>query len=237
MVPSLLEDEASDMPKSQTAADPARPRLLRADGEATRNRLLDAAGELFADKGFAETTSREIAYAAGTDLASINYHFGNRGGLYRAVLIDAHKNFICAKELEDCAKLDLPPEQLLRELISCMLRGIVEKPGWHGRILAREVLSPSSHFRALEQIEIMPKALILMPLFSTLTGLPSNDPRLIGGLVCVAAPCLLLMTTGIAKSDTLKEAFNGSHEMVVDQLHSFALGGLRALSAAPVKTQ
>ena len=65
-------------------------RVLRADGEVTRSRILEAAGELIALHGFAETPSKAIATQAGVDLASINYHFGSRGGLYQAVLIEAH---------------------------------------------------------------------------------------------------------------------------------------------------
>ncbi len=60
------------------------PRALRTDGEATYNRILETAGKLFATSGFAETSSKAIAAKAEVDLASINYHFGSRSGLYQA---------------------------------------------------------------------------------------------------------------------------------------------------------
>ncbi len=50
-----------------------------------RDRILDAAARLFAAKGFAGTTVRDISTAAGLNLAMIHYYFGNKEGLYRAI--------------------------------------------------------------------------------------------------------------------------------------------------------
>jgi AcrR family transcriptional regulator len=50
-----------------------------------RTRILEAAEELFAAKGYAGATVREIGAAAGTNLAMIHYYFGNKEGLYRAI--------------------------------------------------------------------------------------------------------------------------------------------------------
>lgn len=80
---------------SDTAPSPAEPSphshqgaLLRSDGVEARNRLLLAALALFAAKGFSKTSTREIAKAAGMNLASIAYYFGDKAGLYRAVYND-----------------------------------------------------------------------------------------------------------------------------------------------------
>mgnify|MGYP000935189075 CR=1 FL=1 len=66
--------------------DPARP--LRSDGEATRERLLRSALQLFARQGFAKTSTRELAEAAGANIAAIRYHFGDKAGLYRATFVE-----------------------------------------------------------------------------------------------------------------------------------------------------
>ncbi|MFZ2652254.1 MAG: CerR family C-terminal domain-containing protein, partial [Burkholderiaceae bacterium] len=62
-----------------------RARQPRSDGEQSRARLLHAALLLFADKGYTKTSTREIAEAAGTNVASISYYFGDKAGLYRTV--------------------------------------------------------------------------------------------------------------------------------------------------------
>jgi AcrR family transcriptional regulator len=60
----------------------------RSDGLESRARLLQAALKLFAEKGFAKTSTREIALAAQANIAAISYYFGDKAGLYRAVLTD-----------------------------------------------------------------------------------------------------------------------------------------------------
>ncbi len=53
--------------------------------ETTRERILDAAEELFALGGIGETSLRAITSAAGTNLASVNYHFGSKESLVESV--------------------------------------------------------------------------------------------------------------------------------------------------------
>lgn len=63
---------------------PASPRTPRSDGADTRARLLLAALQLFSERGFAQTPVRAIAEAAGSNVAAISYHFGDKAGLYTA---------------------------------------------------------------------------------------------------------------------------------------------------------
>lgn len=56
--------------------------------EDTRERLLMAGLRLFAQQGFAKTSTRELADAAAVNIAAISYHFGDKAGLYRAVFFE-----------------------------------------------------------------------------------------------------------------------------------------------------
>ncbi len=69
---------------------PAPPitRTTRADGVEARNRILLAALALFAEKGFAKTSTREIAQAAQANIAAISYYFGDKAGLYAATFTE-----------------------------------------------------------------------------------------------------------------------------------------------------
>jgi TetR/AcrR family transcriptional regulator, regulator of cefoperazone and chloramphenicol sensitivity len=59
-------------------------RATRADGAEARAHLLQTALRLFAERGFAKTSTRDIATAAGANIASISYYFNDKAGLYRA---------------------------------------------------------------------------------------------------------------------------------------------------------
>ncbi len=54
--------------------------------KATKDKILDAAEELFAERGYASTSLRDITALAGANLASVNYHFGSKLSLLSAVL-------------------------------------------------------------------------------------------------------------------------------------------------------
>src|SRR5688500_8221065 len=79
------------MPATTIAPSPSRssPAVPRgAAGEQARERLLLSALRLFADQGFAKTSTREIAEAAGANVAAIRYYFGDKAGLYRAAFTE-----------------------------------------------------------------------------------------------------------------------------------------------------
>ena len=73
----------ADNSGTQRSDSPGRKQ--RSDGAEARERLLHTALRLFAEKGFSKTSTREIAQAAGANIASISYYFGDKAGLYRAV--------------------------------------------------------------------------------------------------------------------------------------------------------
>ena len=52
----------------------------------TKNKILDAADVLFANKGFNGTSLREITSQANVNLAAVNYHFGSKKELIKAVM-------------------------------------------------------------------------------------------------------------------------------------------------------
>jgi TetR/AcrR family transcriptional regulator, regulator of cefoperazone and chloramphenicol sensitivity len=66
----------------------AEARKPRSDGEQSRQRLLQTAIRLFAERGYANASTREIALAAGANSASIRYYFGDKAGLYRAAFTE-----------------------------------------------------------------------------------------------------------------------------------------------------
>lgn len=205
-------------------------RGVRTDGEATRARILEAAGELFAAAGFAETTNKAVAAKAGVDLASINYHFGSRNGLYQAVLAEAHRRLMDLADLQQLALSPLPATDKLKVLIDHLVqKAAVGSEGWHLTVLAAEVLAPSSHIQVLFQSEVPMKASLVVGILSEITGIPADDPALLRCLLSVAAPCLLLQIGRRGIPGTVQTILRTPREVVVEHLHRFAIAGLEAI--------
>jgi TetR/AcrR family transcriptional regulator, regulator of cefoperazone and chloramphenicol sensitivity len=73
-------------PGSATATSPATDGAPA--GPDARTRLLHAAIHLFAEQGYAKTSTRELAEAAQVNVAAISYYFGDKAGLYRAAFLE-----------------------------------------------------------------------------------------------------------------------------------------------------
>ncbi|HCB3268538.1 TPA: CerR family C-terminal domain-containing protein [Citrobacter amalonaticus] len=205
-------------------------RGLRSDGEATRTRILEAAGELFARMGYAETPNKTIAALAQVDLASINYHFGNRSGLYQAVLAASYGQVLGLAHLKQLVDSELAPASKLRLLIGQLVALATQEPqAWQLRVLAREILTPTSHLQTLFQNEARPKVALLRRMLGEITQIPPDDPALTRCLLNVVAPCLMLLVGGRNFPGPLQEVCRMPSQTIADHLFHFALGGLASI--------
>ena len=208
---------------------PPPRRALRTDGDLTHARILEAAGPLFAASGFAETTSKSVAQAAGVDLASINYHFGSRNGLYQAVLAEAHRRLIRLETLQHIAADTGSSADKLGQLLEMLAGVALGEQGWPAQVLAREILSPTSNARVLLDAEIAPKVALVQQLLGDISGIPPGEPALLRCMVSVAAPCLMLLVAGRTLPGPLKQLVATTPAELARHLHTFALAGLRAV--------
>jgi AcrR family transcriptional regulator len=154
----------------------------------TKTRLLEAAGEEFAEKGFEGATVRAICDRAGTNLAAVNYHFGDKEQLYEQTVLHAHR---CGPGMpHEPSRLESPDEEL-REHIGIFLRNVaaLESPTWHQTLMLREMANPTRASETLVREAIRPR-------FENLTAIlrrlcPTADDRRIHALAfSVVGQCL-----------------------------------------------
>jgi AcrR family transcriptional regulator len=141
------------MPSASRPSEPARgsrARAARAAGD-TRDRLIDAAGEVFATRGYRGATMRAIAGRAGANLAAAHYHFGSKQALYRAV-VRAHFERLEQRLAERGAALDAALARalerddlvaLLQARVRTMLGTLLEPGSVHATLMLRELLDPT----------------------------------------------------------------------------------------------
>ena len=110
----------------------------------TREKLLEAAGHVFAERGYQSATIREICKLAGANVAAVNYTFGDKMGLYTEVLRHSMR---AAQTPAMKAALDpkLSPEETIRGVIRARLMGLCheERPSWHFRLVTHEFSHPT----------------------------------------------------------------------------------------------
>jgi AcrR family transcriptional regulator len=122
-----------------------------------QQRLLEAAGEMFAERGFQDATVREICRRAGTNVAAVNYYFRGKRGLYAAVLAYAHE---CATKAHpaDWSPAAGPPARRLRAFVGSLLARVLDegRVAWHGKLMAREMMQPTPALDTLVTERIRP---------------------------------------------------------------------------------
>jgi AcrR family transcriptional regulator len=124
--------------------------------EAVREALVTAARNLFAQGDFKSVSVREIARAAGVNAAMVHYHFGDKHGLYRAVLeatigpmMIQIQNVIAAPMADHTVGI--------QQLMSNMIRMAAREP-WVTQLLVREVLAKEGPMRETFIREVAPRA-------------------------------------------------------------------------------
>ncbi len=153
---------------------PAESRKQRADGAEAREQLLLAALRLFAEKGFAKTSTRDIALAAGANVAAISYYFGDKAGLYRSVFTEP------LGACDDISRYQ-PAHLSLRQALEGFIAGFLE-PLKQGdlaqqltRLHFREMLEPTGLWAEQIKLQIKPAHAALVEVLARHLGVAKID--------------------------------------------------------------
>ncbi|BAV34403.1 TetR family transcriptional regulator [Sulfuricaulis limicola] len=135
-------------PKNRTAPRrrPGRPRG-ETHTESIRAALIKAARELFAQRDFKAASVREIAAAARVNPAMIHYHFGDKDGLYRAMLQET-MGPVLQKVQELMNHASGRPASSIHDALEAVMTMLAHEP-WVARLIVREVLAEEGPFREL----------------------------------------------------------------------------------------
>jgi AcrR family transcriptional regulator len=130
---------------SKRKLPPAHLRAKHKAADRTRDKLIEAAGHVFAERGYRAATIREICRRAGSNVASVNYTFGDKMGLYTEVL---RHSVHAAESAALYAALDsrLSPEETIRGVIRARLlsMGDEKRLDWHFRLVMHECSEPTA---------------------------------------------------------------------------------------------
>jgi AcrR family transcriptional regulator len=150
--------------------------VIAATDHRAKERLLKAAGQIFAEKGFKAATIKEITESAGVNIAAVNYYFSSKERLYIESVKHAHSGMI-----EGMRKAPWPPgtptSQKLRDFIGGFVARLFDptRPAWLVQLMMREMMQPTEACVELVRDNIRPVAEGLMAILREI--LPPDTPR------------------------------------------------------------
>jgi AcrR family transcriptional regulator len=159
-------------------------------GERARTRLIIEASRIFAEKGYTKASTREICVAAGLNVAAIHYHFGDKDGLYRAVLLGPIQGI--ASQLAGFDDPGLSLRDSLHRLLGPFVGADAPADAQADdgvRLYLREMLEPTPVFAAAIAQHIGPVHARIAQLLARHIGLAAPDDdvhRLVFGLIAMA---------------------------------------------------
>ncbi|MBI3933163.1 MAG: CerR family C-terminal domain-containing protein [Acidobacteria bacterium] len=202
----------------------------------TRQRLFDVAARLFAERGFKKVTVREICRMARANVASVNYHFGDKLGLYTAVVWAAIEHMQKTGDAVVQAGKGLPPEEKLRSYLRVYLRRVVSegRGSWIHKLIAHELADPTPALNLVVERAIRPRIAYLSAVVSELLGCDPKDRRVTRCVVSIQGQCLIntmdLFSPVTARLGAAWQVAPGEINELAGHIAAFSLAGIRALA-------
>jgi AcrR family transcriptional regulator len=197
----------------------------------TREKVLRAAGMVFAVKGFKTATVREICQLAGVNLASVNYYFGDKERLYLAAVRTAHELRVESVPMPDRGDL-AEPETRLRDFIFTLLRRMLapQEDEWQSKLMLREVLNPSAACQELVQDYFRPHFEMLSATVSELVPTGTTPQRVRQICFSIVGQCFYHRVAGAVVPLIVAEDEYASHysvDALSEHIFQFSLTAIR----------
>jgi TetR/AcrR family transcriptional regulator, regulator of cefoperazone and chloramphenicol sensitivity len=205
---------------------------------ATQKRIIEAAGEIFADRGYRHSTIRAISDRASVNVAAINYHFGGKRNLYLAVL-DYWRTKAFQKYPFDLGDVTsgTPRERLGAFVRALLFRVLDEGDGsWFAKLLVQELIQPTAGLDVMIEDTVKPIYAFLSTTVKQLfPATPSSEDILNLCCLSIAGQVFhLYMGRHVIRRLLNRERLDSREiEMVADHITRFSLYAIEAIAAHP----
>ncbi len=199
----------------------------------TTTKVLQAAGPIFADRGYEAATVREICAAAGVNLASVNYHFGGKETLYLETVRLAH-----TLRLEHVPAPTWAPGTAADEKLAMFIRAMLERmlatgeQAWQTRLLMREMLQPTIACRAIVEDFIRPQLDLLLGILDELLPPEASEHCRYKTAFSIVGQCAHYRVAGEFVGLLIPQSERAAHYQIgqlADHITRFSLAALTEL--------
>lgn len=199
----------------------------------TRRRVLEAAGEVFAEKGFEKATIREIVERAGANLNAVNYYFRDKQGLYEALFEQAYQN-VAQEDQDEFARMRaLPPARRLRGFVRHAIRrfAVRKQTPWQVRLMFREMTEPTGVLDGMTERFIRPHFMELVGIVRDVAGhqIPELAARLCAESIIGQCIHFVHGQAVIEKLIPELECTSDGVEIIEEHITEFSLAAIRKL--------
>lgn len=200
----------------------------------TEQRLLDAAGEIFAEYGYRAATVRQICEKAGANVAAVNYYYGDKEQLYRAVL----RSVPDAHAIKFPSRSGVSPEASAAERLRAYVRSLLYRvfdpgrPGWHSKIIAREMVEPTRALDSLLEDVARPLHRELAGIVRSLLGIDADDENVRFCVLSIMGQCVYYHHARSVLTRLYPEQPYDGEDIarLVDHITEFSLAALREIA-------
>ena len=200
--------------------------------EETRQQLLQAGLETFSEVGFEAATTRAISARAGVNLALVNYHFGDKLGLYRQVMLGCRAPLEGIREALEAVST---PQEALRRVIRIRLTNVFERDpmGQMFRLLCHELASPTQVFKEAFEALALPLYHRARELVGSILGLPADHEETLLCTRSVAGQLLLYVMTAPVLARLYPEGPHWEEQIdaIADHIYRFSMAYLTESAA------
>lgn len=201
----------------------------------TQEKIIEAAGPIFAAKGYQGTTGKEICEQAGVNTAAINYHFGSLEALYHEVLAAAYDRMVGFDELAQAITAKATPEERLLAFYETMASSFMRSldHSWPWRVVSREAMSPSTEIDKMREAQLIPKMALLRDLVGEILHLPADHKMVVQSCLSIMGPLVMLQVGDWTAMNRAFPGFDVDESNAVSlarHFYTFTLGGLRAVA-------
>jgi len=205
-------------------------KTLRKGSSNTRKNLLKAASDIFAEKGYWNTTIAEICERARANIAAVNYHFGDKETLYREAWRHSFRESIKAHLPDGGVDDNAPPEERLRGQVAALLHRIADKNNKEFLFVQKEFANPTGILEEVMQKEIHPLHERTRAVIRELVGPHIPDMRVQFCEISIISQCLNPMVVRREQTDKRGPKKDRPEiediEAYADHVVKFSLGGI-----------
>ena len=194
----------------------------------TRQRLLNAACEVFGSRVYKEATVREICHVAGANVAAVNYHFGGKEKLYDAAWRYAFA--LTDEKYPIRYEAQLAPEQQLRSIVQAFLGRILDSgpAGYFPRLMIREMTQPTALATIVDEV-IRPSIEVIKKIVRNVADRELTDAEAHFCTVSVVSQCVFFNFSRPMRQHMMGRSHMEAHELgqLVEHVTSFSIAGIR----------